>query len=153
MEAIEEKLHIYIQSLCSASNIYLRGISVGGSANNRLVRIIVDTDDGITVDECQELSRKISDFFYRKNIFEGAYNLEVTSPGTNKPLEFPYEFRRNIGRKIEVDYVDYSEGSESKKLVGELMSYNGNFISVKDKVGNVSIPISKLISAKVKLQW
>jgi ribosome maturation factor RimP len=151
MEAIEKKVHDYIQSLCRAGNIYLRGISISGSDYNRLIKVTVDTDNGITVDECQKLSRKISDLFYRKNIFEGAYNLEVTSPGLNKPLEFPYEFRRNIGRKIE---IDYSEGSESRKLVeGELISYNGNFIRVRNKIRDVNIPISKIIRAKVKLQW
>ena len=150
MELIEDKIYRMMLQLCSENDIYLQDVAVTGAGKNRIIKVIVDTESGITVNECQEMSRKFSDLFYRKNIYNGMYQLEVSSPGTNKPIEFPYEFRRNIGRVIEADYL---ENIESKKVIGQLVSFDGDFLKVKGKEGNINIPLKQLKCAKVKLQW
>ena len=92
MEYLEEKLNGFIRPLCEADHIYLEDISIRGDNKVKVIKIIVDTETGITLNQCEGLSKKISDLFYRKNIIQGDYRLEVSSPGTNKPLEKSFEY-------------------------------------------------------------
>ena len=64
MGSIEDKLFELIQPLCNEEKIYLEEVSLHGGGRNRLVKVIVDTESGITLAQCQNLSNKISDMFY-----------------------------------------------------------------------------------------
>jgi ribosome maturation factor RimP len=115
-----------------------------------MIKVTVDTDEGINLNECEKLSQKISDMLFRKNLYKQGYKLEVTSPGISKPLEHPYEFRRNIGRDLKIDYTD---NDEPKKIEGELKSYNNQDITLLVKKEEIIIPLAHINQAKVKLKW
>jgi ribosome maturation factor RimP len=150
MKAMEKEIYSYIEPICIDTGAYLQGVSINGAGKDRIIRVTADTDNGITLDECQMLSSKISDFFYRKNIFGGNYRLEVTSPGAEKPLEYDYEFKRNIGRHLEIKY----QGREKiESTDGILAEYTGEFILIRNKTGDIKIPVEHLKHVRVKLQW
>ena len=88
----ENEIWQLIEPVCKEDNVYLCKVSLHHGGKNLNIKIIVDTDSGITLNQCQDLSKKISDLFYRKDVFEGPYRLEVSSPGLKKPLEKPYEY-------------------------------------------------------------
>ena len=69
MGSINEKLYELVRPLCEEDNILLEDVSLHGGGNNRLIKVIVDTESGITLSQCQNLSKKISDIFFRKDIF------------------------------------------------------------------------------------
>jgi ribosome maturation factor RimP len=150
MKAMEKEIFSYIEPLCINSGTYLQGVSIHGAGKDRIIRVTADTDKGITLDECQMLSSKISDYFYRKNIFEGNYRLEVTSPGAEKPLEYDYEFKRNIGRRVEIEYQDTDK---IESVDGILAEYTGDIILIRNKIGDIQIPVEHLKRVRVKLQW
>ena len=93
-----------INPICQSEKIFLIEVVIHGSVKGNMVRVIVDTEEGVTLHQCQQLSKNISDLFYRRDLFEGNYRLEVTSPGLDKPLQEPYEYKRNIGKQIKVNY-------------------------------------------------
>jgi len=150
MGTLEDKLHNLIIPLCEEKNIYLEDISVLGGGKNTLVKIIVDTESGITLSECQDLSKKVSDIFFRKDIFHGNYQLEVSSPGTNKPLEESFEFRRSIGKEL---HVNYHEDEEIKSITGKLKDFDGDKITVQQKDNEIFISLTDIEEAKIKLKW
>jgi ribosome maturation factor RimP len=150
MKATEKEIFSYIEPLCINTGAYLQGVSINGAGKDRIIRVTADTDKGITLDECQMLSSKISDYFYRKNIFEGNYRLEVTSPGAEKPLEYDYEFKRNIGRRVEIEYQDTDK---IESVDGILAEYTGDIILIRNKIGDIQIPVEHLKRVRVKLQW
>jgi ribosome maturation factor RimP len=150
MKAMEKEIFSYIDPLCINTGAYLQAVSIHGAGKDRIIRVTVDTDKGITLDECQMLSSKISDYFYRKNIFEGNYRLEVTSPGAEKPLEYDYEFKRNIGRRVEIEYQDTDK---IESVDGILAEYTGDIILIRNKIGDIQIPVEHLKHVRVKLQW
>lgn len=150
MKAMEKEIFSYIEPLCINTGAYLQGVSIHGAGKDRIIRVTADTDKGITLDECQMLSSKISDYFYRKNIFEGNYRLEVTSPGAEKPLEYDYEFKRNIGRRVEIEYQDTDK---IESVDGILAEYTGDIILIRNKIGDIHIPVEHLKRVRVKLQW
>ncbi len=147
---MEQEIRTYIKPVCDENGVYLLDVAVHGAGQNRIIRIVVDTASGVTLDECENLSRAFSDIFFRKNLFGGSYNLEVTSPGVNKPLEADYEFKRNIGRRLK---VEYSEGHESKTVTGTLKSYENGVIELELPSGPALIARENIIKANVKLKW
>jgi len=150
MGNIEEKLYKLIQPLCDKEGIFLEDLSLHGGGKNRLVRVIVDTESGITLSQCQILSRKISDIFFRKDMFQGDFRLEVSSPGTTKPLRKSFEFRRSIGKELNVNYC---KDDEIKSITGELLAFDGDKITVHQKNADISISLSDIEEAKIKLKW
>jgi ribosome maturation factor RimP len=150
MGSINEKLYELIRPLCEEENVFLEDVSLHGGGKNRLIKVIVDTESGITLSQCQDLSKKISDTFFRKDMFQGDYRLEVSSPGTNKPLEKPFEYRRSIGKDLT---VAYHQQGEVQSVTGQLLNYDGEKITLKQKKDVILISLTDIKEAKIKLKW
>ncbi len=146
----ESEIYQLIEPICQSENIYLSDVSLLGGGKNTMIKVIVDTEDGITLNQCQKLSKKVLDIFYRKDLFQEKYRLEVSSPGITKPLEHPYEFRRNIGNQLKVNYV---RGDEKCFVTGELIKYTKDTITLKSDEKNLEIPLNDIEQAIIKLKW
>lgn len=70
-----------------------------GKDRSKIV-VLADSDAGITIDECGALSRKLGTWLEESNAIEGAYTLEVSSPGVDYPLSDPRSFQKNMGRHL-----------------------------------------------------
>ena len=150
MENIEYKIRNLIEPICIGDAVFLYDVSIQGAGNNQIVKIIVDTESGITLDQCKELSKKISDLFFRKELFVNDYRLEVSSPGVNKPLQQPYEYRRSIGKNLK---VIYKQDNEQKTAIGKLIAFNDNIITLEENKGRIAIAIDDIEKAKIQLKW
>lgn len=85
----------------------LEEVDVRPAGRRRLVRVIVDSDDGVGLDEIAGLSRSISVRLDQKDdVLGGPYTLEVTSPGVDRPLLLPRHWRRARARRVEVRLTD-----------------------------------------------
>jgi ribosome maturation factor RimP len=86
-------------------------------SNPKKLLVILDGDKGITIDDCAEVSRKLSDVLDEKNIVEGAFLLEVSTPGLDQPLKNRRQYVKNVGRNIRVKTkVNTVEGKLSNVL-------------------------------------
>lgn len=126
--------------------VELRYVPRGKSS---ILRVFADSDTGITIDECKNLSNLISDYIFKYNKIEGDYVLEVSSPGIDRPLKTERDFKKNLGRDVTVTYLD---GDEKKQLTG-IISEVTDKISLKLKEENINIPLNKIIEGKIKLKW
>lgn len=70
------------------------------------VVLLLDSDEGITIEECASISRRLAHDMESKALFENAYNIEVSSPGLDQPLVLPRQFAKNVGRNIKVHLTD-----------------------------------------------
>ena len=86
----------------AAAGYDLEDVVILQAGRRRLVQVVVDRDGGITLDDVAEASRACSEVLDASEVVEGAYVLEVTSPGTDRPLTEPRHWRRNAGRLVEV---------------------------------------------------
>jgi ribosome maturation factor RimP len=89
-----------LQELCASDGVVLIEALVRGSNERRIVEVYVDKPEGISLDECGSLSERIGELFDAEKIFPAAYRLEVSSPGVSRPLQFAWQFSRNIGRLL-----------------------------------------------------
>ncbi|MEI9919412.1 MAG: ribosome maturation factor RimP [Bacteroidota bacterium] len=72
------------------------------------VMVIVDGDNGVTIDACADLSRKLAALLDERNIPDNAYILEVTTPGVDHPLRMKRQYFKNAGRQFKVHLKDKS---------------------------------------------
>ena len=79
------------------------------------VVVQLDGDKGVSIDSCAEISRKLSEELETLNLIEGAYNLEVGTPGLEVPLKLKRQYAANIGRRVKVQ-VEGNEFVEGKLL-------------------------------------
>ncbi|GAA2226434.1 ribosome maturation factor RimP [Streptomyces amakusaensis] len=94
-----ERLRGLLEPLVSAADLDLEEIEVSRAGRRSQLRIIVDSDDGATLDACAELSRAISDKLDETDVMgDGEYVLEVSSPGAERPLTEHRHYARAVGR-------------------------------------------------------
>lgn len=107
---MDDKAHVIelLQPYLNDGQIYVVDVQVVGRQGGRIkVTVLLDSDAGITIDECAEISRRLGGQMDEMNFFgESAFTLEVSSPGVDYPLTFPRQYVRNIGRKLVVALID-----------------------------------------------
>jgi ribosome maturation factor RimP len=98
------QLRPLVEPVVASAGYDLEDVLVTTAGRRSVVRVVVDRDGGIDLDAVAEVSRAVSDALDAADAFaDSAYTLEVTSPGTDRPLTEPRHWRRNIGRLVEVD--------------------------------------------------
>ncbi len=104
----KEKISELLQPYLHEDRLYIVDIQVAGRQGGRIkVTILLDSDAGITIEECAEVSRKLGAIMDETNFFgESPFTLEVSSPGVDYPLTFPRQFSRNAGRQLIVTLTD-----------------------------------------------
>jgi len=91
-----DKVTGLITEVITAAGCDLEGVTVSAAGRRSVVKIIVDSDAGLELDEVAALSRSVS------GVLDAAYTLEVTTPGVDRPLTLPRHWRRARGRKVAV---------------------------------------------------
>ncbi|KNE82816.1 MULTISPECIES: ribosome maturation factor RimP [Streptomyces] len=105
-----ERLRGLLEPLVAARDLDLEEIEVTPVGRMRVLRIVVDSDTGVLLDTCAELSRAVSEKLDETDAMgQAAYRLEVTSPGADRPLTELRHYRRATGRLIKARLTDGSE--------------------------------------------
>ncbi|HTX20084.1 MAG TPA: ribosome maturation factor RimP [Bacteroidota bacterium] len=130
---------------------FLVDVAVRGERGSSVVEVFIDTDRGVTADECASVSRRLSADLDRLNLIPGRYRIEVSSPGLDRPLKLPRQFSRNIGRHLRV--VSQAEGGAAE-IDGVLKEVSAASLSLQTKDGNVrSIDFEEIREAHVLPQF
>lgn len=107
------------------------------------LRVFIDKEGGVDLDDCQDLSRKLEELLDAQDIIKTSYILEVSSPGLDRELKKPRDFQREMGKDIDVSL--FAPLDDKKVVTGPLSAYDGETINV----GDMAIPMDKV--AKVNL--
>ncbi len=99
-----DRLHGWIEPVIGAAGYDLEELVVTPAGRRSVVRVVVDRDEGVTLDDIAEVSRAVSDVLdaHDDGMGRTPYVLEVTSPGVDRPLTDPRHWRRNVGRLVSV---------------------------------------------------
>ena len=109
-------------------NFELVDVEFVKEAGNWYLRAYIDKPGGITIDDCEKVSRTLSDVFDREDYIEEAYYLEVSSPGLTRPLKKAKDYDRNIGRPVDIKLFRAVEGC--KEFTAILASYTDDTVCV-----------------------
>jgi ribosome maturation factor RimP len=102
-----DQLGLLLGSVVSECGFDLDDVEVSAAGRRRLVRVLIDGDDGVTLDDVAVVTRAISQAMdAHQAMGEASYTLEVSSRGIERPLTLPRHWRRNVGRLVSVVRVD-----------------------------------------------
>jgi len=99
------------------------------------LRAYIDKPGGINVDDCEVVSRRLSDILDEKDYIEEAYILEVSSPGLGRPLKKEKDFKRSLGE--EVDVRTYRMIEKQKEFTGLLKDYDDATVTIEMEDGTL----------------
>ena len=134
------------------------GKSEAGDGDEPALQIMAERPDTgqLVIDDCAALSRRVSDRMDEleavgEYLIQGAYRLEVSSPGIDRPLTRPKDFANWVGYEARIMLHNPVDGNR-KAVQGDLVGINGDVVSLEDrKSGAVSFPLSDIHSAKLVL--
>lgn len=112
-----------------------------------ILRLFIDKDKGIGLDDCQKVSNIISEELDKIDIIPNSYLLEVSSPGIERPLKKKKDFERFKGSKIHISLFEPREGG--KKYEGELLGVENDSIEIKITKGTLMVPINQVAKARL----
>src|SRR5689334_14323410 len=125
---------------------------MGGPGGRQTLRVFIDKPSGVSLDDCTRISRAVSAALDVEDPIEGAYDLEVSSPGLDRPLRTPEHFRKFAGSKVRIrTFGPVPECENRKTFVGILKSYEDNGAIVVDVDGkDFRIPHALVSKANVE---
>ncbi|RKD34474.1 ribosome maturation factor RimP [Thermohalobacter berrensis] len=116
--------------------------------SQKFLRVYIDKPGGITIDDCQKVSERLSDKLDEIDPIEERYFLEVSSPGIDRPLKTDRDLERNLNKDVEVSLYKPIDGK--RKFMGKLIKFDDDKIQIEDEsVG--TLDIEKKIIAKINL--
>lgn len=108
-----ERLRGLLEPLVGERGLELDELEVTPAGKRRVLRVVVDSDEGVELDTCADLSRAASEKLDETDVMGGApYVLEVSSPGADRPLTELRHYRRAVGRLIKAHLTDEAGGGE-----------------------------------------
>lgn len=115
---------------------------------NMYLRVYIDKDGGVTLDDCQEVSQKVSQELDEKDPIVENYFLEISSPGIDRPLKNDKDLKRSIGKDVEVNL--YKAIDDTKMITGKLLNYDDENIYIE--YGNLEEKsIDRSVISKINL--
>lgn len=137
-------------------DLFLVDVTVSDSPVRPKIMVLADGENGITIDQCATISRRINKRIEEAYGEEISYVLEVSSPGVDFPLTQPKQFQRNIGRSIKVSLND---GVEKIGKLEEVTESGINMMEEFKQKGKkatyvpVQIPFEEIVKAKVVISF
>lgn len=114
------------------------------------LRAYIDKDGGITVDDCETISRKLGEWLDEEDFISDSYILEVSSPGLGRPLKKEKDFVRSMGKDVEVRL--YKPLNKQKEYRGALKSYDADTVTITLEDGG-DLPLAKSDIALIRLAF
>jgi ribosome maturation factor RimP len=108
------------------------------------VRLFVYGESSVTIDECARLSRLVGDVIDGAGLFENGYALEVSSPGLDRPLSTPCDYRHRIGETVRVVFQNGRD-----KLTGEIIAVHDNRVEFKVDDDVITIDLADVKQAQI----
>ena len=124
---LEQVENFVLRFMKESEELFLVEVKI---ASGNQITVLLDADNGITIEKCTEINKALYKYIEESGLFgDENFSLEVSSPGLDKPLKLHRQYKKNIGRKIEVELND------GTKLEGMLTHVNEEEIIIEEKQG------------------
>lgn len=149
MAKIAQRVEQMIGSVLEDMDYELVGVEYVASGKHSILRIYIDSDTGIGLNDCEKVSHQLSTMFDVEEPVSGQYNLEVSSPGIERPLFNLAHYQRFLGHDIKLRLRRSLEGK--RKLTGAIgsVSEKNNTIELVTELGPVELDIDLIEKANL----
>lgn len=143
----DEQLKTLIEPVVKSMGCELWGVEFSAGGRRGLLRIYVDKEGGVDIDDCERISRQLDALLDVENPIAGEYTLEVSSPGMDRPLYSLDQFRRFQGAEIGVRLRSMFEGR--RKFQGVLVGVADGEIVLRSGGHEYLFPLTDIERANV----
>ena len=119
--------------------------------NGWVLRLTIDKQDGVSLEDCTAASREIGQLLDIEDFVDQKYNLEVSSPGLDRPLKSMADFQSFIGRTAKVKTIDPI--GDEHFFVGKILQAEGEIIIMEVGRKEVTIPFSQVSKARLEVEF
>ena len=125
-------------------------MDISEDTRGKYIRVVIDAERPVTLDDTTNLSKKLRNDDELDIRFPDGFRLEVTTPGLDKALESPFQFRKNIDRELK---VTFSNGDGTQTITGTLIDANDTCVCIKESGQEFSLRYDQINSAKVQISF
>lgn len=148
---IVEKVKSFCESIAHKFNVDIFDVKFGRENFGYVLRIFLDKD-GLTLDECSAFSKEVSKWLDDEELLSVSYNLEVSSPGLNRPIRSLQDFEKYIGRKCKVELI--KKDSEGRKhFTGYIKDVEGDIVFLDLKKDFLRISYTDIKKANLEFEF
>lgn len=148
MAGYAEQVQALIEPALEAMGYELVGVQHRSGGARGLLRIYIDSRDGVTVDDCERVSHQVSGILDVEDPLPGQYTLEVSSPGLDRPLFRESDYQRFAGATVRVRLIRLWQGR--RRFEGVLGGLHDGCVLLTEEDGELSIPLELVESARLK---
>jgi len=148
MNDIKESLFQTLNEIVEKEGIRVINISINGASKSPNIQIIIDSNDGVNLENCSFVSKITSDLIRINNYFTDAYNLEVSSPGVNRQLFSIDDFKLYLGSLVKIKLK--KQVNNQKNFLGKIKSLKNGIIIISTDNEDVEIDFKNIKKANIK---
>ena len=134
-ESYESRVEAFLLPLMEENHFELVDVEYVKEAGTWYLRAYIDKEGGIAVDDCEVISRILSDWLDQTDFIEDSYILEVSSPGLGRPLKKERDFERSLGEEVEIRL--YKAQNKQKEFTGILKAYDKETVTIETAEGEL----------------
>jgi len=146
---VKKVIRTLVEPVVTYAGMELVDVEYGPGPSGLVLRLIIDRPDGVTVDDCAEIGHLVGDLLDGKDPVPGRYNLEVSSPGINRPLKKREDFGRFADHKVLIKTREPIDGRMNFR--GILHGIKGDLVLVSSEEVTFSIPFDKIAKARLDI--
>ncbi len=154
-EEYEQRAEQLLMPVIQENGFELVDVEYVKEAGTRYLRAYIDKEGGITIDDCELVSRAFGQLLDAEDFIEESYVLEVSSPGLGRPLKKEKDFVRSIGKDVEVKlFKPLSKEKKEKDFLGTLKSYDGASVTIVQESGEeLTLERSAIALIRLAFVW
>ncbi len=149
-QAIKKKVTELAQEAVEVAGVELYDVEILGQTGKMTLRITIDSEQGITIQDCETVSRQLEALLDIEDPIPGSYTLEVTSPGIDRPLRNIKEFKRFTGKLARV--VTKERIDNQTFFIGRIQEVDDDTIVLKTDKKIVKIPYNIISKANLEIE-
>ena len=127
-ESYEHRCELLLEPIIVANHLELVDVEYVKEAGNYYLRAYIDKEGGVTIDDCEVVSRALSELLDKEDFIEESYILEVSSPGLDRPLKKEKDFVRSIGKDVELRL--FKAVDSCKEFTGTLQAFDQDTVTI-----------------------
>ncbi|TAL27341.1 MAG: ribosome maturation factor RimP [Nitrospirae bacterium] len=147
---VEQKAVKLARQIAGEQAVEVIGVNLFGRGNRMLLRVTLDKEGGVTLEDCERFSRSLGLLLETEDLMPGSYNLEVSSPGLDRPLTAPVDFERNTGKLVRVTTRDKIDNQNF--FIGRISAVSASFLRLSVDKKELEIPFESILKARLEIE-
>lgn len=127
---MKEEITSKLTEILTSLGYHFVDLKFTGKKQEPVIEILVDSDNGITLEECRTISKSLSDFF--DNLEYSNFRLNVSSPGIGYPMRYDWQLKKAVSRNVEIKYTKENQVTKTKGL---LKDFDPEKIIIENEIG------------------